>query len=387
MALTSFSFVLPTPDGETPVSDEVLHHPLLLNAGAEHPTLTMADYFAALQQLVLTHEDSFLMPMLQENLSTPLHCKISSEKLGAFYHVARVEFQGGGKKASLAVNTAVSKTGKQCLATDHQLLSSRLPTAMRRFVPKIYLYTGDENQNEAAAFHHLVVEWLEDFHEWHLCSTENSEPQFTLWTDKGAYPFGERASRTLFRQIAHIITLSYEWERGSFLQRWHHAAGDFIARCDDHDLEVRLVTVRAIEPFPFLAGQELQVRLSSLLLFLIDLSIRMRLDKLDGVGKTVWLDDFVVEETVRGFLEGLVEHCSKLGEVYETLLHLLPRFSPDELRQLSTPLLPFYEERLSAADLAEVKNNFASHLEYLASCLTDLVRGKSEHPPLPIEPS
>lgn len=386
MRIVEFSLFFRSPDGKVPVSAAVLARPLLLDADLRHPGLTMADYFASLQQFVLDYSDSLPLPVPHGDSATPLHCKISSEKLGAFYHVAKVEFQAGEKRSCLAVNTAISATGKQCLAADHLLLGDRLPAAMRCFVPEIFCYAGPENKKGPAAFHHLAVEWLENFHEWHLCSTGQSEPRFTLWTETGPRPLGERTARALVRRIAHILTLSYDWTSGSFLQRWHHAAGDFIARRDKHDIEVRLITVRAIAPFPFLDGHDIQVQFSSLLLFLIDLSIRMRLDKLDGVGKIVWLDDFVVEETIRGFFSALAEHHAAMGKAYETFIHLLPLFSTDELSRICTPLFPFYEELLSVSDFTEVTSNFANHIAYLATCLTKRRRGKKEHSALPGEP-
>jgi hypothetical protein len=43
----------------------------------------------------------------------------------------------------------------------------------------------------------------------------------------------------------------------------------------------------------------------ALLFFLLNLSLRTRLDRLDGVGDIVWAQDPCVEATVEGFLEGL----------------------------------------------------------------------------------
>lgn len=97
MTIASFSLFQRTPGGRVPVSAEVLQQPLLLDAGSKHPTLTMADYFESLQQFVLTHRDSLPLPVPHGDFSTPIHCEISSEKLGAFYHVARVELQAGKK--------------------------------------------------------------------------------------------------------------------------------------------------------------------------------------------------------------------------------------------------------------------------------------------------
>ena len=50
-------------------------------------------------------------------------------------------------------------------------------------------------------------------------------------------------------------------------------------------------------------GLTLQV----MLLFLLKLSLRMRLDRLDGVGDLVWADESVVRETVAGFRSALAQ--------------------------------------------------------------------------------
>jgi len=43
----------------------------------------------------------------------------------------------------------------------------------------------------------------------------------------------------------------------------------------------------------------------ALLFFLLNLSVRMRLDRLDGVGAIAWADDDCVDATLEGFMEGL----------------------------------------------------------------------------------
>ena len=45
--------------------------------------------------------------------------------------------------------------------------------------------------------------------------------------------------------------------------------------------------------------------LQALLIFFLNLSIRMRLDRYDGVGDIVWADGLVVQSTLDGFFEGL----------------------------------------------------------------------------------
>lgn len=95
---------------------------------------------------------------------------------------------------------------------------------------------------------------------------------------------------------------------------WHHAAGDFVVRFRDPGLDVRLVTVRDFRPM-FDAGATEAPRwfLEALLLFFLNLTIRMRLDRLDGVGDLVWADQWVLLAAIEGFFQGLVRSCRLRG--------------------------------------------------------------------------
>jgi hypothetical protein len=74
---------------------------------------------------------------------------------------------------------------------------------------------------------------------------------------------------------------------------WHHAAGDFVIRVDGEKTSVKMITVRDYVP---MAGIETepdseQAILDALVIFFIHLSVRMRLDRLDGVNEVVWAPD------------------------------------------------------------------------------------------------
>jgi hypothetical protein len=81
---------------------------------------------------------------------------------------------------------------------------------------------------------------------------------------------------------------------------WHHAAGDFVVRSRDDGVGLRLITARQYAPM--VAGVS---AFDALLFFLLNLSLRTRLDRLDGVGDVVWAEDGCVSATLMGFLEGL----------------------------------------------------------------------------------
>jgi hypothetical protein len=100
-----------------------------------------------------------------------------------------------------------------------------------------------------------------------------------------------------------MMTLYYDIETFEQIFPWHHAAGDFVVKTQDKSLDVRLVTARQYAPM-LERCEEISVH-EALLFFLLNLSVRMRLDRLDGVGIVAWADDDCVEATVGGFIEGL----------------------------------------------------------------------------------
>jgi len=378
--MASFSFFIRTPAGRIPADDDILRQPLLVDAGERHPSLTVADYFESLKQLVQSSAVTLSLAGMPNESDALLTCRICSEKLGAFYHVARIEVVSKEKTFSFAVNTAVSERGRHCLQQDHELLTRLLPPALQPFVPKVYLLAESVAGNSGdctTALLHMAVEWLENFHEWHFCSSASGARRFGMWSDSGVQFLAEEEARQLFRQIANIVSLSYDWENSTFLQQWHHAAGDFIVRHQEKGMEVRLITVRDLRPFSFLALQTVEERYLSALLFLLDLSIRLRLDKLDGVGQTVWLEDFVVHEAVQGFLDALAENRDRIAEAYLPLLQLLASCSADDFQKIGALLLSSYRETLPDAELEAVLNNFDAHVRHLSASMEELGRRQS----------
>jgi hypothetical protein len=75
---------------------------------------------------------------------------------------------------------------------------------------------------------------------------------------------------------------------------------------------VRLITVRDYRPlFQFREETkippDIETILQALLIFLLNLGIRTRLDRLDGTGEMAWSDPVAVEATVTGVLDALAQ--------------------------------------------------------------------------------
>jgi hypothetical protein len=163
-------------------------------------------------------------------------------------------------------------------------------------------------------------QWFEDYHEFH-------------WSDGGAgrnFGVGVWDPRTgtrlldpgqvgpVYRQASAILTHFFDLTTFEHIHPWHHAAGDFVIRLRKDRVDVRLITVRGyprmIAPGSPNAtpGPDAGLTLQAMLLFLLKLSLRMRLDRLDGVGDLVWADAALVEPTVAGFRSALAEKPSPL---------------------------------------------------------------------------
>ena len=105
--------------------------------------------------------------------------------------------------------------------------------------------------------------------------------------------------------------------------------------------------------------------------FFLNLTIRMRLDKLDGVGETVWAGDFSVDAATEGFFEALRtmnrEGRFNHGEAKD-LLSLLQSFEEDEIETLFQPLLGLYQDD-SPSDISVIQENLKPHVKRLYQTL------------------
>jgi len=142
----------------------------------------------------------------------------------------------------------------------------------------------------------------------------------------------------------------------------------------DGTVEVKLTTARGYEPLMlFLEEQDIHT-VMALLTFFLNLTIRMRLDRWDGVGDMAWAPDFSVEPTVEGFFRALRAmekdgRCDPGG--VDDFAALLKTFLEDELRGLCLPLLDFY--RQEGGEMAGViEEQLDSHCHTLWTVIQDL---------------
>jgi hypothetical protein len=97
------------------------------------------------------------------------------------------------------------------------------------------------------------------------------------------------------------------------------------------------------------------------------MTIKMRLDRLDGIGKAVWAEGYSVHAAFEGFLEAIHimerEGRYDLGKP-EDLLSILKSFTHKELHPLIHPLLEAYQEQ-DPGDFLVIEKNLKDHTEQL----------------------
>ncbi len=234
-------------------------------------------------------------------------------KHGAFYHPSRVLVHFQDNRLEFVVNVALSEPGASSLQQEYgllQRLSADIPLGL---IPEVYACgQGDTGQGCLEMF---IGQWFQGFHEFHLSiDASDGRCKVVVWLPEGPVYLDNVQAAGIYRQAAALLAGYYDPVSFSQIFPWHHAAGDFVVRLRAPDLDVRLVTVRDFGPmFEAVASENPQWFLDALLLFFLNMTIRMRLDRLDGILDLVWADEWVLLAAIEGFFMGLERSCRLRG--------------------------------------------------------------------------
>ena len=247
------------------------------------------------------------------------------EKHGSFYHPARIVVTAGKKQISMVVNVAATAAGQKAVQRETralQLLNEQRPFG---WLPAVYAIKDDAPPM-------FLGDWFDGFHEFHLASKNgDKEPGILVW-DGEATPclLSEKQEDALYRNMAMILTACYDPVTTHQIFPWHHAAGDFVVRPEESGAAVKLITVRDYRPMnrsgekPMNENEMLDV----LQVFFLHLTLRMRVDRIDGVSEVAWASDRCLAPVIEGFFQGL-DLTARLSGFPETF----PRFFGQCLKQ------------------------------------------------------
>jgi hypothetical protein len=334
-------------------------------------SMTYDSYLKAIQRFIFGHWDQFLEALFDQGLAADTHVAaidIISEKHGSDYHPAQVRVHADRAVSSFVVNVAVTDRGKSRLAQDFRLLQYLRVRHGKNFVPKVY-FLGDvsppEEVTECAEPAMFLGEWLDDYHEFHLSQEEeNVSPATVLWDMNRGHTFlSESEAAEVYRQAAFILTYYYDTQTLSEVYPWHHASGDFVVCRSCGTIRVKLITVRQYASRMVFEHEAPENVIEALLVFFANLTLRMRLDRYDGVGPVAWAGGHCVEATLGGFLDALrtkiVEgSCDRV--LVQEFIRMAGGLSPTELVQVFQPAIEAYDQE--APDVPVVLDNLAEHI-------------------------
>ncbi len=361
---------------DIPVGPEEMAMPLKVTPAENHPFFTLGDYFDSIRFFLLESKFLPFISLLRESLNKHvgiddiLNIVIRSEKSGAFYHLASVEVLSQGPPIRYSVSSAVSEIGKSWLHDEFEMLVSLENLFGATYIPRAF-FKGEvtlQIGSSEGSFSMFLSEWFQDYHEWHFTFDEQGNQQICIWDLENGYRNATKLeSNEIIRLAARILTLFYDTRTFEQIWPWHHAAGDFIVKTEHGITDVKLTTARRYERVMYFTNDNEINPVVSLLYFFLTLTIKIRLDKVDGIGEVAWAGDFSLEAAVRGFFESLClmegEGRYHLGRV-EDFLGLFKAFSKDELARLFSSQLGFYE-MWDPADFKAIETNLNDHVDAL----------------------
>ena len=378
-------YLLSSPDGDHPIDMPILEQPFLLAPGKPHPNITLRHYFDAIRRFVLEEKWQPFLAVLNASGKEKIgpqeigQILIRSEKHGALYHLTSIEVLGPDFRMKFALSTGVSRRGKDWLIHEFEVIRNLNRATMLPYLPRVYL-NGEVRCPTGNGDEILVMsmaEWFEDYHEWHLSLDERKGGRkILIWDQYRGYSHASMPEGCeIYRQAAKILSLYYDTRTFSQIYPWHHGAGDFVVKRDKAKIEVRLTTARKYEPIMVFREEAGINPLVSLVYFFFNLTLQMRLDKLDGTGPVIWAEDWILTPVIEGFLDALRikerQGSNNPIKVNELLL-LLKGFSREELLRLLDSLMDLHRYR-DPGDYEVIQSHLKAHGGALHECIQGII--------------
>jgi len=307
------------------------------------------------------------------------------EKHGEFYHPARIETVLEQRVVPFVLNVALSDAGKRCIQREYRLLNKLNKDFAFEFLPRVYGQGRVIIKRTGFEVRMFLGQWFGGYNEFHLSrDPADDRLKIVVWDfEHGNFFLTTDQTIALYRQAAKILTSCFNLETFEHIYAWHHAAGDFVVKCESDHVDVKLITVRQYGPmFANDNADETEIPdilmvLESMLVFFLTLAIRMRLDRLDGTGEIVWADKTALEPVLKGFLDGLALKpkssllAEPLGDCFRS--HILSHSCTD-LLDLNQAILHRYHPR--SPDVAVIKQYLEQHVKDLHHAVSN----RAEHP-------
>lgn len=326
------------------------------------------DYFDAVHNYLRSAGTAHLDAALAEGASPPPFISavdVILEKHGEFYHPARIRIATPQRRQTFVLNVAVTPAGIECMQNEIDALGQVGPRLPKGSLPRVFGTSHVDTQTESG-FGMFLAEWFENYHEFHLAvDPDDGRLKMVVWdTSRTPYFLGSDAMATVYAQTAFLLARAYDPATTRQIYPWHHAAGDFVLRTCNGTVNVKLITARQYAPTLETGtgkAPDAETRLMAAVVFFANLTLRNRIDRLNGTGELVWADDTVVAATVDGFKRGLD------GPLHADLTPLLLSYGFDDWQTLLTAVGTRY--RLMPAEEDLWADRIADHAARLESVI------------------
>jgi hypothetical protein len=378
-----FSFFIPPSQkpvtANSPIWQESI--PLRLDALLKNDgvSVSYADYFQAARSFLESDSYKIITRAVIQQLGRDAkpqdieEIRIHLEKHGQFYHPARIETILFEKQLSFVLNVAISESGRRLIEREYHLLNRLNAVQSGDYLPQVYGFgriCGLGGMN----FDMFLGQWFEGYHEFHISiDPKDQKPKILVWDDvRGRFFLSRGQMQKLYAEAAKILTCCYNMESFEQISAWHHGAGDFVVKIENDRLELKLVTVRQYAVI-FENSNDAQTEpikpqliLQALLVFFLNLSLHMRLDRFDGTGEMTWSDKTAVEATLIGCLEAL-SMKPDIAELPDSALACfiacLSSCTKEDLLDLLRSIVNRFNPQM--LDLPLIKKNLSEHVETL----------------------
>ncbi|MGC8658374.1 MAG: hypothetical protein ACP5U1_04810 [Desulfomonilaceae bacterium] len=332
--------------------------------------VTFGQYMEAIKAFVLENLDGLCEIVSQRSGS---HASIKlidlvAEKRGADYFPASIRVKTIDNEFWFAANVALTDRGLSRIRQDYDLLMLLGKVSTEKFLPEVFFINSYEDPSSSCTKTPNLIflaEWFRGYHEFHVTDSVNADgPVFSLWdTDQGFFEFPESVAIELTEQVAYVLSSFFDLETLQEIYPWHHAAGDFVARLNP-SVDLKLITVRQYQPrisFPDHSDGNL---IQALLLFLANLSVRARIDRMDGVGQFTWLKGRKFAKAVLlGVLRSVMATKRNNDRDHDFKKKFMTRLRELNVQDWATLLFDTIESYdKTAPDFETIKNNMVDHV-------------------------
>lgn len=348
----------------------------LRGEGAFEENVTYGDYFTAIRHF-LEKDGYALIRNASGRMTGKAASPIEMEKIavyllkhGTCYHPACVVAEVGGHQRSFVLNVAVSPKGREMIAREYRSLSHLNTQRPESFWPPVF-GIGQGLDSHGHPFPMFLGQWLDGFYEFHISGADAGRRHVAVWdTVNGQRRLSHGQAIECLRQAACILAYAYNPVTFEAIRQWHHAAGDFVVAFNEENISVRMIAARNYAPMIENEAPDVEALLEALVIFLMEISLKLRLDRLDGVGRMVCHGDQVVPAICSGFFQGLqmAAPLHGLPEDFDVAAkHYIAQQDMCQLNRVASAVMKNIPAESGERDLLQPK--LESHLSALQSAV------------------